>query len=351
MKVLVDGDIFSQAPGGGAVRYCNQLVNGLVACGVEVHLLVGEGARLRSVSGYPDCRIVHDAVAHGGYGIFHASYYSDRFSAPGARTVVTIHDLIDELLPRSLTECASGSGDDDAKANAIRDADHLVAISEATRNDIVRVFGVPDDRITVIHHGVPAVFDSAAGTESESRLERELHLSGPFILHVGGRDGYKNFAFLLEAYGNSRARDIAKVVAVGSQTHLLPDEERIVAQYDLNESVMLAGYVPDELLRGLYSQAALVAMPSLSEGFGYPMIEALSFGATVACSSAPALVELGAGAPLVFDPTDVDGAARILEVGLGEDHSRRRELGMRIASRFSEERMIASYIRLYERLL
>ncbi len=167
----------------------------------------------------------------------------------------------------------------------------------------------------------------------------------------GGRDGYKNFSFLLEAYAVSRAHTIAKLVAVGSQSHFLPGEEPIVAKYDLCKDVMLTGHVSDDLLRCLYAQAALVAMPSLYEGFGYPMIEALACEAVVACSSAPALVELGAGAPLVFDPMDVNGASRTLQVGLTRDHSRRRELGMQVASLFSEERMIRSYIEMYQRLL
>lgn len=351
VRVLIDGDIYSMSLGGGTIRYCNQLIRGLTFRGVEVALAVREDAQPRYGGTYPDCRIVRDPGGAPGYDIFHGSYYSDFRRARGAATVVTIHDMIDERLPKHLTQCGSGDGNDDAKSQAIAHADHLVAISETTKRDIVQHYGVPDDRITVIHHGIPGPLSSSDPVPPRNLIERELGLYGPYVLHVGGREGYKNFEFLLEAYARSRARGTATLVAAGSQRHFLPGEERVVERYGLRSEVMLLGYVTDPMLRCLYSHASLLAMPSLYEGFGYPMIEAMALGVTVACSTAPALLEVGQGSPLVFNPTDSVGAARVLDDALMEDHSLRNHLAVRIAKGFSEDRMISEYMRMYESLI
>lgn len=350
MRILIDGDIYSRTSFGGMVRYYNQLISGLTARGINVDLLVHDDVRSLNGTQYPNCRLVRDFDQAEGYDIFHGSYYSDFQRTPNAKIIVTIHDMIDELLPRQLIECGSTSECAGAKENAIRYADHLVAISNTTKRDILRLHNVPDNQITVIYHGVDEAFGPIDYAERRRTLEQELKLFEPYILHVGGRNGYKNFAFLLEAYANSKARDVAKLVAVGSQRFFLPDEDMLVERYNLQNDVLLTGYVSDTLLNCLYSHASIVVMPSMYEGFGYPMIEAMACGATIACSSAPALVELGHGVPLVFNAMDIDGAIKILDIGLTEDHSQRNELGKKIASSISLQGMIDRYIETYQRL-
>jgi glycosyltransferase involved in cell wall biosynthesis len=351
MRILVDGDIYSRTVFGGMVRYCNQLIDGLIARGVDVDLLVHDGLRLPNGGGLPACRLVRSIPQSRRYDIFHGSYYSDIMAVPNARTVVTVHDMIDELLAENLIRHASSSQCTAAKASAVGLADHVIAISRTTRQDLQRVLGVEDRRISVVYHGVGPEFAICGQVEGRRLAEGELDLTQPFILHVGGREGYKNFGFLMEAYAMSGAKGRAKLVAVGSQTFLLPHERALAEAHGLQSDIILTGYVSDRLLSGLYACASVLMMPTLYEGFGYPLVEAMACGAVVACSTAPALVELGQGVPLVFDPHDVAGAARVIDRALSEDHSQRKEQARRIASGFSIQSMIDGHLDAYQTVL
>ena len=352
MRILFDGDIYSRTVFGGMVRYCNQLIDGLIARGVDVDLLVHDGLRLPNGGGLPPCRLVRSIPQSRRYDIFHGSYYSD-FTAvpPNTRTVVTVHDMIDELLAENLIRHASSSQCTAAKSNAVALADHVIAISRTTRQDLQRVLGVEDRRISVVYHGVAPEFAICGQVEGRRLVEGELDLIQPFILHVGGREGYKNFGFLMEAYAMSGAKGRAKLVAVGSQTFLLPHERALAEAHGLQSDIILTGYVSDRLLSGLYACGSVLMMPTLYEGFGYPLVEAMACGAVVACSTAPALVELGQGVPLVFDPHDVAGAARVIDRAFSENHSQRKEQARRIASGFSIQSMIDGHLNAYQTVL
>ena len=348
MRILVDGAIYSRTSGGGAIRYCTQLVEGLLARGFDVNLLVQPGARLRAVQGYPRCRIVGSVAGSRSYDVCHTPFPSRVAVVPGARSVVTVHDLIDRRLPPALTAHACGEQEVDEGWAFVDEVDHIVAISETTRRDLEVVLGVAADRVTVIHHGVSPVFgpvDQVVGRES---VAAELGVCAPYILHVGARAGYKNFLALLEAFCTSRARVAAKLVVVGGEPYLSEDEREVASAHGLRASdVVLAGSVSDELLACLYAGAAVVAMPSLYEGFGYPIIEAQACGGLVACSRMGAFLEVGGPAPLLFDPTDVADIARTLEEALCDPHVERRTSGRDWAAGFSEDRMIAGYAELY----
>lgn len=351
MKILFDGDIYSRTSFGGMVRYCNQLINGLVERGIQVDLVLSDRAREPRGSGFPRCRRIQGTVDPDSYDLRHCSYCSGWGTIQAVPRVLTVHDMIDEMLPGPLVQMSSMAGRIVTKASAVLQADHVVAISHTTKRDLLRHVDVPEHRISVIHHGLdPALaadlVDSQSGRGRATDFQRK-----PYILHVGGREGYKNFTFLLRAFARSNTKDHATLVAVGSQQHFLADEQVVIDEHGLSAHVALTGYVPDEHLTALYAGAALVVVPSLYEGFGYPLLEAMACGAPIACSSAPALLELGQGVPLVFDPHDVHSAARALEDGLFQDHSERVAQGRRIAQRMSSSAMIDQYIRMYERVL
>lgn len=349
MKILFDGDIYFRAAFGGMIRYYNQLIGGLISRGVDIGLLIHDKIKLPIKTNLPNCQIVGDIKEHGKYDIFHGSYYSNYTEITKSRIVVTVHDMIDEMIPRELIGLSSSPDCANAKENAIRHANHIVAISHTTKRDLIRLLDVRSTPVSVIYHGVDSEFASV--TDNHEVFDHEPPISRPFILHVGGREGYKNFVFLLEAFAMSGLKGKAKLVAVGSQTFLLPKEQDLVEKYQLHNDIRLTGYVSDRQLRSLYSRASVLAMPSMYEGFGYPMIEAMACGTTVACSTAPALVELGQGMPFVFNPLDVRGAATVLEIAVTADHSQRKELARKIALAISVDAMVDGYCEVYQTLL
>ena len=115
MKILFDGDIYSRTSFGGMVRYYNQLINGLTARGIDIDLLIHEGARSPTGTDFPRCRLVKNVNADDIYDIFHGSYYSDFSVISESKIVVTVHDMIDELLPQKLTKFGSSPDCIDAK--------------------------------------------------------------------------------------------------------------------------------------------------------------------------------------------------------------------------------------------
>ena len=154
--------------------------------------------------------------------------------------------MIDELLPRQLTACGSLHDCANKKEYAVHRADHIVAISNTTKSDLIRLYGISSNKISVIYHGVEDIFLSNDVTTS---YRKEFPLDKPYILHVGGREGYKNFAFLLKAYAQSKVNKKASLLVVGSQEDLLPEEQTIIREYGLKDKVVLTGYVSDRLLK------------------------------------------------------------------------------------------------------
>jgi glycosyltransferase involved in cell wall biosynthesis len=174
-------------------------------------------------------------------------------------------------------------------------AAHIIAISEHTRQDILRIYHLPPERVSVIYHGHrPPVGLPQPQCESD-----------PYLLFVGPRAIYKNFYFLLQA-----ARDLLlktpnlKLKCVGSAPLSAP-EKLYIDRLGLSPQVIHTGTVDDESLWQLYQGAKCLVFPSLYEGFGMPILEAFACSCPVISSSASALPEVGGDACIYFDPKDV----------------------------------------------
>ena len=200
----------------------------------------------------------------------------------------------------------------------------LIAVSEATRADLLRFYRLPADHIVVIHHGVETAF---------FELDRK-HIE-PYVLCVSTLHPHKNLERLIRVYGRSR-RDYRLVLAGmrGFHTRLL---EALIEQLGLKGSVQLTGWLPREELYRLYQRALAFVYPSTFEGFGMPVLEALAAGVPVACSDIPALREVAGEAALFFDPLDEDAIDAALNVIVTDASQRLRlaEAGPARARHFS----------------
>lgn len=235
-------------------------------------------------------------------------------------SVVTIHDLAFLLLPHTsprfrriyLRWMV---------ALAARKADRIIAVSESTRRDTIRLLGVPPDHVTCIYEGVAEHFRPDADGKAIAELRLRRGLPERFILCVATIEPRKNLIRLIDAYGALRARGctgwhlvIAGGAGPGYQTIL-----RHRASAALEDSVHFPGYVPESELPLWYNAASLFVFPSLYEGFGLPVLEALACGTPVVASNSSALPEVAGAAGILVDPADVatiaDGMQRVLEDG------------------------------------
>jgi len=176
----------------------------------------------------------------------------------------------------------------------------LIAVSEATRSDLLRFYRIPKDRITVVHHGVEPAFSRLGRSRTES-----------YLLCVSTLHPHKNLAWLIRAYGRKK-RDFRLILA-GLRGFHAESIDRQIKEMGLQDSVQLTGWVPREDLYSLYERARAFVYPSTFEGFGMPVLEALAAGIPVACSDIPPLREVASDAALYFDPLNEDEIASAIE--------------------------------------
>lgn len=236
--------------------------------------------------------------------VIHETYYlRDHPWTPKVKTVITIHDLTMEKFPQySLGQ----TGMLEKKRKAIEYADHIVCISQCTRNDLLEFYELDAAKVSVIYHGSPTI---KLPIESLDRI-----IERPYLLYVGARGGYKNFSRLVEAFRSAPRlmRDFSLVCFGGG---------RLLADEYMGLSTSQIHWVPgdDSLLPNLYKHASAFVYPSLYEGFGLPLLEAMELGCPVVCSNTSAFPEVVGKAAAMFDPTDVESIRSALEGVLFDD--------------------------------
>jgi glycosyltransferase involved in cell wall biosynthesis len=192
-------------------------------------------------------------------------------------------------------------------------ANRIIAISQNTKNDIMHFYGIPSKMIDVVF---PAVNRETFRPEPNSRLleafEPQIGYCRPYILYVGARGGYKNFARLLEAFAQSSAKDRLHLVAAGKPWRETEREQ--IHRLGLDSRVRLITNPSDQSLRVLYSFAAAFVYPSLHEGFGIPLLEAMACGTLVLASDTAVFREVAGDAAIYFKPHDPSDLARTLEI-------------------------------------
>lgn len=217
------------------------------------------------------------------------------------------------------------------EVRSIQHAAFLIAISETTANDIHRVLGVPRDRIMVTPLGVDesffAIAEARKAVSAEDSMALRIRLGipvgRPILLYVGGHDERKNIRTLVEIAAEAvreverNGGDVPVLVLAGRISSPKEEERLNVALWDFSmaSDTVSLGYVTDEDLRALYAESSVFLFPSLYEGFGLPVLEAMAAGLPVACSNVSSMPEVLGDTGLTFKPTDVRGGAKaVLEL-------------------------------------
>jgi len=266
-------------------------------------------------------------------------------------TVVTIHDMSLRLLPRyhPLRRVLLNRPLMDYAA---RTADAIITVSQSARCDIVRHYGLPADRVHVVYEAAASQFRPVADRRDIERVRRAYGLSGRLILYVGTVEPRKNLPVLISAFAERRRRgDLDhRLVCVGPYGWLSRDVEDLVHRCGVGDAITFTGYVPFDDLPALYSAAELFVYPSIYEGFGLPVVEAMACGTPVVTGSAAAVAEIGAHAVEHVEQLDVSSLGDAL-VRLARDPDRRRVLaaaGRRRADEFSWDRAARQSVEVYQ---
>ena len=224
-----------------------------------------------------------------------AHYAPRRISIP---SVVTIHDLSyfyypGDFLKRDLYKLKNWT------EYSIKNASHLIAVSQTTKNDIMKFYDIPEEKISMIYNG----FEKHT-INSHQSLPHDLD-TNPFILNVGTLQPRKNIATVIRAFAKfHKYYRPYKLVIVGKTGWLYDDLFKLASDLDLLDYVLFVGYAPDEELASYYKKAFCYVTASLYEGFGIPVLEAMSYGCPVISSNTASLPEVGGDAAVYFDPKD-----------------------------------------------
>lgn len=269
------------------------------------------------------------------------------------KSVITVHDLAFLLYPHFLTrESARYYGQID---QAVRNTDHIIAVSESTRQDTIKLLGVSERKITVIHEAANPIYQQMDKAEACRHVSELYNLDRDFILFVSTIEPRKNLPALLQAY--RKLLDDYKVseglALAGSQGWLSEEVYSLIETLNLDEQVRFLGRVPSEHLVHLYNAARLLVHPSFYEGFGLPPLEAMTCGTPTIVSNVSALPEVVGDAAILVDPHDIDGLTVAMWRALTDEELRASLIskGLKRASLFSWERAAKETLAVYRRVV
>jgi glycosyltransferase involved in cell wall biosynthesis len=272
----------------------------------------------------------------------------------GYRTVVTIHDLVSFLFPETVPRKYSLYMRLMTRL-AVRAADHIIAVSEATKADLHRILGVPEGRVTVIHEAAAPEFATPPPPAAVTGVLERYRIIPPYCLFVGNLEPRKNLARLIEAFALMATRAPAggtapQLVLAGTRAWLYSGILGAVAARGVTDRVVFTGYVPPADLPALYAGAACFVFPSVYEGFGLPVLEAMAAGAPVVASRVGAIPEVAGDAAVLVDASQPALLAEAIEAVLADRSLRARlvERGRTRARSFSWEATARRTLAVYE---
>lgn len=266
------------------------------------------------------------------------------------RTLVTIHDLGYRYFPRAHPLFQRLYLDLSTRWNA-QVATHILADSEATRADLIRIYRVPPDRITVAYPGYDETLRPVRDLKAITAVRARYGIPGKYFLYLGTLQPRKNLHRLVQAF--ARLRTDAVLVLAGRPGWLYEDLFALVQRLGLQSRVLFPGYVRSEDRAALMSGAVAFVFPSLYEGFGLPVLEAQACGCPVICSNASSLPEVAGDGALLVPPDDVGALAEAM-ARMEADQTLRTELiarGFANLRRFSWESCAQTVLNVMERLL
>ena len=286
----------------------------------------------------------------GGPALYHSPYYLMPYH-PDLPTLLTFYDVIPLRFPQTVPIRARLFFRL-AASLALRGTDHVVAISDAARTDLVSCFSVPASKVSVTPLAAGPQYRPQPAPEVD-RVREKYNLPDQFILYLGINKPHKNLPALIDAYAQISSRHAPRLVIAGAWDSRYPHARERAARRQLHDAVRFLGPVDERDLPALYSAATLFVFPSLYEGFGLPVLEAMACGTPVACSNTASLAEISSEAALLFDPHSVtairDAMVELIEDG--NQRTRRSEQGLARASGYTWQATAAATLRCYRKLM
>jgi glycosyltransferase involved in cell wall biosynthesis len=266
--------------------------------------------------------------------IWLSTYYADPPMNWRGKSAVVVHDLIHELFSNLLPGNEKFIA---AKKKAIESADVVICNSKTTALDVQRLYAIPSEKIRVTYWGRDEQFTARSGEQLNFRRHQ------PFILYVGNRGRYKNFSTLLTAFSGWPDNRNVQLLVVGP--HWRQDEIALLRDTGCQDKIELLAGLDDIQLCDLYNQAAAFVYPSLYEGFGFPLLEAMSCGCPIVASRIPSTLEVAGDVPIYFDAESAADLLQALDQAMVEGRSSARVAdGLSLVNQYSWEKTAREFL-------
>ena len=263
-------------------------------------------------------------------------------------TVMTLHDANFDALPEATSRLQRRIARALVKISARR-AHAILTVSEFSRREIVAAFGIDPQRQFVVHNGADADRHSNRDDRGRRELQARIVVAKPYIVAFSSINPHKNIGALIRAFARMRSPERGQLVVLGHLPAAGEELPELAQSLGIRQDVTFTGYVAEHEKVQLLRNARLMAFPSLYEGFGIPVIEAMREGIPVVCSNRAALPEVAGAAARLFDPTDIDELRAALEELLTDEALRAPLIaaGYLNAQRFSWDRAARLTMRVY----
>jgi glycosyltransferase involved in cell wall biosynthesis len=270
-----------------------------------------------------------------------------------SKIIVSIHDLIPLTFPKYYLPKATSRIWYHMQLQAIRQADKIIANSYHTKKDLIRFIGMPEGKIKVIYYGLDNVYKTQPDKDAWIRLKARLNINKDYILYVGSFDQRKNIPFLLTVFKTIRENMDLSLVLAGRYTERDYHIFKQTKELGLEEDIIFTGFLEREDMHVLYAFAQVLAFPSLYEGFGLPLIEAMASSCPVVAFASSCVPEIVMDAAVLVEPDNKEEFIKAI-ISVVRDNNQRAELvkkGLRRAADFSWDKAAQETVKTYDEVL
>ncbi|MBI4744679.1 MAG: glycosyltransferase family 4 protein [Actinobacteria bacterium] len=285
--------------------------------------------------------------------VFHAPHFMIPATVD-CPVVVTIHDLIPLLFPEDIPSPIARKYYKTFVLRGIKKAQKIIAVSNSTKNDLIKMTGTVPDKINVIYEAASEKFKPISDKKILEQVKEKYEVKNKFILCVTNFKPHKNIITLIEAFRLiiEKFGDVYDLVLVGREDIRFPQARNLSKKYGLEKNVIFTGFISDDDLALLYNGAEVFVFISLYEGFGLPLLEAMTCGAPSVCSNISSLPELADETSYMVDPHKPEEVFSVLsEILINSDL--RNELSRKeliVAQKFSWQKTAEQTLEIYESL-
>ena len=283
-------------------------------------------------------------------------FHSPKHSIPSTyrnKNLITVHDLATFKHPKLFSRKRI-SQSKKALSATLKRCQKIIAVSESTKNDLNEIFKIPKRKIEVVYNGLDRIFFSPPREEEMRKVLNKYKVKGKYILFLGTLEPRRNIPRLLEAYASLKRKESLdyQLVLAGKEGWLASEFKQMVSDFDLRKEVIFTGYVPPKELNSLIRKAEIFVSPSIYEGFGMPVIEAMACGVPVITSNVSSLPEIAGEAALFVSPYDIGGLAGTIRRLLRDKKLQveLKEKGQKQARQFSWPKCAQETLKVYEGL-